>query len=442
MGTGRTWKADGRFWMNYSEIHKQVQEISFAVSDDLLHWEKLGKEYTIRPDPRWYITRPEETASALVRWDCIVPVPKADGTWAGFLTASSRLAPQGCAAVVGAVESPDGIHWKPAEPSLQFCRPFTEVSGHAKFENRYYLFVNSYEEWAEEGGLKKPAASGIFYLCGNAAEGPYIKPDHFNLIQGRMISNYGNSGAIFGTAFEYEGKWLWNHHARGHEHVWFSTVKELAEDTPWHLSLRYWEGNEKLKGRLLIDGTMPHASFPQPVQGRPLCTDWKQSAIAVSGYSAASSGLAVIELPEAAKKGCFVRFRMRVDNGGGGGSAGIYAGGGPEKPEALAERRGASPVDGLAVLLSPEGIATAGHTSMGMNAPQVNFEESFRTFPFRDEVEISAIIRNEFAEIYADGRFVRDLVFKEGLAFNGKIGFFIDRCHAEFDGLQAWDLSI
>ena len=42
MGTGMVWRVGEKFMLNFSEERADLQEIFFAESDDLLHWQRLA----------------------------------------------------------------------------------------------------------------------------------------------------------------------------------------------------------------------------------------------------------------------------------------------------------------------------------------------------------------------------------------------------------------
>jgi hypothetical protein len=110
MGTGHTWRCDGRWLTNFSECRDGLQRIRFASSYDLMYWDILPGES--RPDPRWHQT---ETAGGTVRaprWDCIYAMPAESGRgWIGFCTATANAGPPGLRGVAATLHSADGVHW-------------------------------------------------------------------------------------------------------------------------------------------------------------------------------------------------------------------------------------------------------------------------------------------------------------------------------------------
>jgi len=101
LGTGAVWKAPdfdqtGKFLCNYSEWRiepetgRQTQNILFAWSTDLIHWTKFGDEYMFKVDQEHY--------DKYGRWDCIYPMPRAEGGYWGSWSATAKPGDphQGC----------------------------------------------------------------------------------------------------------------------------------------------------------------------------------------------------------------------------------------------------------------------------------------------------------------------------------------------------------
>jgi hypothetical protein len=433
MGTGRVWRAGGRFLLNYSEISRGAQTIKLAESDDLVHWRKLGPAYDIPPDPRWYVTRIEEQPECWVHWDCLVPVPLDAGGWVGFTSCHALELPMGARATIGRLTSSDGLHWQPGPPVRSDPVPHSEVSGYARFGNRHYLFVTV----AEVMGPRYDAfsagrqATGMGYVCAERAEGPYAPPGHDHLLHGDRIGG-SEQCAAFGTPFPVDGRWLWNHHfITNDRRGWLGPIKELVETAPWHLALRYWEGNDGLRSRPATWSCDAAAlRFPQPVEGRPLCAEWRCESRSLAGATEGGAGLAIVDLQGVSKSGCMLTADLVITRAGGDG-AGLFVGGSRENP-----------ADGLAILLHPEGRATLGRTSMGWATPVLHWLESFALPAFPGgRIRLRALLRGEYVEIYADDWLLRTLRLRPGERFTGTVGLWIDRCSARLGNLDAWALD-
>ena len=109
LGTGAVWKSpdydsSGRFICNYSEWRveedgRQTQNIFFAWSEDLMNWTKFGDDHIFTVDTRYY----EQHG----RWDCIFPLPRPQGGYYGYWTATPKDQ-----VGFGFGQSEDGVHWE------------------------------------------------------------------------------------------------------------------------------------------------------------------------------------------------------------------------------------------------------------------------------------------------------------------------------------------
>ncbi|MDG0814593.1 glycoside hydrolase family protein [Cohnella rhizosphaerae] len=71
LGTGMVQRVGDTFIMNYSEeLIRGHQQIRFARSKDLYHWERI-EEVVLRPDPAYYLDDPEDCCEELPRWDSL-----------------------------------------------------------------------------------------------------------------------------------------------------------------------------------------------------------------------------------------------------------------------------------------------------------------------------------------------------------------------------------
>ena len=138
MGTGSTWQAPqpsnlGKFQMNFSEWKGARQTIFFAVSDDLIHWTRLGAEYEFVQDERWY--------ERLGRWDCIWTIPRRGGGLYGYWTASPKVETGGR---FGFGQSMDGMKWEALPSPKVHGTTEGEVGAIEEIGGRYYMMFGNY----------------------------------------------------------------------------------------------------------------------------------------------------------------------------------------------------------------------------------------------------------------------------------------------------------
>jgi len=230
LGTGSVWKSadfetSGKFVMNYSTWFDwciQSQSIRFAESTDLIHWTKLGAEGDFPADPRWYETYPEFEGA---RWDCIYTVPRAGGGRYGYWTALPNGRPG-----FGFGETLDGAHWTVLEPPLIEGTGQGEVGAVEQIDGKYYMLYHG-------GGLT---------LVADDPQGPFRPVPKNRVLLG------GN--AYFARFLRTPDALLVNHHSipRGNGVpdglCRLGLLKSAVVDGEGALRLRYWGGNERLKG--------------------------------------------------------------------------------------------------------------------------------------------------------------------------------------------------
>ena len=178
MGSGSVWRAkDGQYVVNWSQDRGGTENISFAVSRDLIHWKGVDEVYS--PDPQYYHTH----ASDGIRWDCIYTIPVSptpslrDGyPRLGYWTATPLgCGPYGlCNQTMGFGRTNDGLTWE-ALPSPVMQPPtvhWTEVgaveyvpAANNKSSGRYFALLG--------GNPANQVAEMIIYSA-DRPEGPFV----------------------------------------------------------------------------------------------------------------------------------------------------------------------------------------------------------------------------------------------------------------------------
>jgi hypothetical protein len=257
IGSGSVWKVGGRFVMNFSETRRGVQAIFFAVSDDLMHWTRLGSEYCFCPDPRWY--RVDRTG----RWDGIWAVSNSDGSYTGFFTAVPKTGALGVQESIGMAHSNDGVKWEAmAPPAFDWgnwgnLRTW-EVGAVEKIGSRYWMLMGANESVlgcrVSAGGSRKEEI-GMFVYSSENMNGPFrAEPGCWRFLTGpcdRFLMAY------FARFYRVPDKVLVNHHSIEPQlegkllvfaRSWMAPLKVAMLTENGCLVPGYWEGNESLKG--------------------------------------------------------------------------------------------------------------------------------------------------------------------------------------------------
>ena len=245
LGSGSVWRAGGKYIMNFSEARAH-QSISFAQSEDLIHWQRLGDEYRSNPDPQWY---------EVDRWDCIWALPRDEGGFWGYLSANPwRRSDQRPAGLTyrstGMLESDDGIHWRAVSPPV-FEWGTTpelgnvEVGAVRRFRDKYYLVAQTWGPYAG-GSYLGATAPGMYTFIGDTPRGPF-RPD---IGAYRLLGNTRTRSTHFVRFYEMPHEVLANHFLFTRSlKAWLAPLKKAVVDDQGHLRLVYWQGNEAMKGR-------------------------------------------------------------------------------------------------------------------------------------------------------------------------------------------------
>jgi hypothetical protein len=252
LGSGSVWKdarfaETDRFLCNFSEWRMDgdtnVQTIFFVWSDDLLHWYKFAESDAFRIDERFY-QRIEPGAHEPwqdPRWDCISAVPRKEGGYYGYWTATPKdfLG-------FGFGVSEDGLHWQALEPPhIEWGEAprmyFIEVGGVQEIEGRYHAMLADYAS----------VNCGIFNFVADAPSGPF-RPSAKNFA---LLRNQSKMHAYFTRFLDSPNGVLVNHHSLGegqfmddHFAVYYAPLKR-ARLIDGSLYLAWWEGNDRLKDR-------------------------------------------------------------------------------------------------------------------------------------------------------------------------------------------------
>lgn len=244
LGTGSVWKdvnfeKSKMFICNYSEWRqdkegRNVQNILFATSYDLIHWEKLGDKSMFSPDEKMY--KQYETEGG--RWDCIFPLKSSFGYY-GYYTATPKDY-LGC----GLAKSCDGIKFEAQKPPRfrieeKNIREGIEVGGVCVHNNKYYMLMGTYVN-----------EYGIAVLTSDTESGDFV-PQKKNF---GLLANGSFMHAYFMRLFSKDDELLVNHHVLlrkvnefNRNVTYFAPLKKVTF-TDETLRLMWYKGNDKLKG--------------------------------------------------------------------------------------------------------------------------------------------------------------------------------------------------
>ncbi len=269
LGSGSVWRSGGKYMMNFSESRAH-QSISFAESDDLIHWRRLGDEFRSNPDPRWY---------EVGRWDCIWPMPREGGGFWGYLSANpwrrSTQHPDGLTyRSTGMLESSDGVRWTAIAPPV-FEWGTTpelenvEIGAVRRFKDKYYMLAQTWGPYPG-GSYLGATAPGVYTFIGDTPKGPF-RPDAGAF---RLLGNTRTRSTHFARFYELPNEVLANHFLFTRSlKAWLAPLKKAVVDDQGHLRLAYWQGNEAMKGKPVAVAPPSRATTSGSKEAVPLTVD-------------------------------------------------------------------------------------------------------------------------------------------------------------------------
>ena len=264
MGSGSVWRAaDGRYVINWSQERGGTENISFAVSSDLIRWQGVDEIYS--PDPRYYETH----APNGIRWDGIYTIPATpspslrDGyPRLGYWTATPLgCGPTGlCNHTMGFGVTHDGLSWN-AWPSPAMQPPVVHWSEVGAVE--YVPIINDSSGgryFALLGGNPSNQVAEMIVYVAERPQGPFIAARKNRVLLPAARSCY------FTRFFRGPGMALLVTH-QSFSHVgrtYIAPYKAAHVDAEGTMRLAWWEGNQNLKAVPELPATITPAGWFMP----------------------------------------------------------------------------------------------------------------------------------------------------------------------------------
>ena len=236
------YKAGDVFYLNHGSYSDNGCQnvLRFWKSENLTDWEYLGKEYDLRPDTRYY----DENS----RLDCMdVLINEEDGktVYNGYATGPG-----------GWLISSDGINWEGKRPPIiewgEISPPpipeeegIFEIGGCKKIGEKYYLIGGWFNYMGYSG-------YGVYTLIGDSPDGLF-KPDITAYRLNGNSKRWINMWARFCRADNelLISSYLYDGYTYEKGSTYLPPLKKAVADDFGHLRMRYWCGNEAVKGRKL-----------------------------------------------------------------------------------------------------------------------------------------------------------------------------------------------
>lgn len=414
-----------------------IQEIFFAVSDDLIHWTRLSNEYRFSPDGRWYKT--DHTG----RWDGIWAIENEDGSYTGYFTAVPITDAMGIQNSIGMAHSGDGIRWKALPPPVFDWGRWGnlrvwEVGSVEKIGDRYWMLMGADESVLgsrSSASLVRKEEIGMFVYSAINPYGPFrAEPESWLFLTGpcdRFLMTY------FARFYKFQDQILINHHSieppqKGKPLVfarsWMAPLKVAKLKGNRKLFPGYWKGNEALKGKLF----------------NPLSDDvslWPEFALKCS-FRKGFDFLEIIQPDSGAvvmskkcfdlQKGIIIEGEIKIQK--------------IKKPLScagiLVETEENS--KGTAILINSSGIVEIGDilASLPEEPSLTRFIRTITRNALLNDTscKFRIFIRNLFIEFYIDDILIQCYTMSE--LPTGRIGWVVESGKACFYSIRAWEMTL
>jgi hypothetical protein len=426
LGTGMTWKVGAKYYINFSELNGEHQEIHFAESDDLRRWRRLPREEAIcRLDLRWYAANP---ALSPQRWDCIWVLPDESGRgYTGFLTAVAKDGPVGMCGTAGCVTSEDGLHFQAAPPVIPsgYWGDGLEVGAVEKIGSRYYMLLGVFHAplGARYRSRLPGGECGMYVASAGTQRGPYEVLPGQPLLLGSSPSVY----TYFARFYRCGEEMLVNHHtvARTTPHVGFNAgpdvmfapLKRAVVDEAGILRLGWWAGNEALK----------HRALPAPLEGGELSRGVEHYQVDSERgrleLSAPANGFAFLPYPFQLERGVVIEAVLCLDQSTGPlSSVGMFV----ESHQAGI---------GTLVLLQTDGWCSVGKFNGYSYKP-----EDSKPFAFTagQPVRLRLLLRDPYLEVYLDDVHVQSYTLNHPAG--NRLAFVVEAGAGWMESLATWEM--
>ncbi len=438
IGTGMIQRVGANFIMNFSEeCPAGSQRIHFAVSQDLLHWERT--EHQCVPDGIHYMRDPSDSSNSIQRWDSLGIIDAAEDhapPYYAFCTAFSKktgvINKNGTLALL---TSSDGLNWTCLPCAFPDPDPFPlfEVPEHVEFHGRHYVtFCTSSYLGRRFDRFSQDMSGGTFYVVSDNALGPYRLPDGDYMLQGTR-EHVSVSTVSVGRPLKV-GDQVFYYHIWGDNgpNGWAATVKLLEEAAPYRLRLRYNPVNDCLMGTLLArmqdvlpglalvkqDGQVPPMRFNlrESIRFQSLGTSAALSAKPIDGNAHTENS----DLTD----GRYVTFQLTIESGEG---CGFYFEG----------VQGAK----LCMLLNRKRQRLEfGTVHLGWGPNMVIQTQIRQHHPIQTVSHVKLLARKCFLEVYIDNIYVSSWRPAEEIDPN-RFGFYFEDCTGELSNLNIWQMA-
>jgi len=425
IGTGMVFVGpDGAFWMSYTtNILAGDQRIAFMRSRDLIHWEKTRQEPCIGSQPPYYETQASRAVSDPFAFRDAFIVRRGD-SYEALVAGHTAHGPQLLRGCIARYRSTDAKleTWEPLAPLLgPGVTMLIEVPEYHEINGRHYLlYSTAYLLGVACNTRARRNIWGTFYAVADSYEGPYTIPAD-NMLLG--AGDYpGLWQAAIARMIPWKGEWFVYHQTGAPPHTSTGLPKRVVQEQDGALSVRYWQGVEKIHQR--------------------------EIRLSLETIRAQGANIQVGEWSRTSENS----IRGTVD---GGGSLGLISGEYEDvhlrckvTPESVT-RFGITLRDG-GQGTQKAGVAIEGDIEFGewhFGTPQHGWcsyihsaEKIVEPVANGTPYQLDILVRDIYLEAYIDGvwKFTRVI---DGNARRGGIGFYVEGGTACFTDVEMWELE-
>jgi hypothetical protein len=277
-------------------------------------------------------------------------------------------------------------------------------------------------------------SGGMYVMSSARVTGPYKMVDGDPILIGcrNAPPNWAYIPAYSTCTFRHAGKTLLVHHwmpRKEFTDAQLAVCKELIEEAPNRLAMKWWDGNEKLKGDLILDlANKPEWTTPKTYElpTGVLVSDGDGDGVTLTTESSCLSYCATENL----ENGIVVEATLRIH---GDGAGGLFFG----NPRLRQER----PYEGQAVLFNTAGYVEFGLVNYHVCSPAFLPENQIpRQIPQDEDINLRLLIKGEFVEAYIDDRFVQCYGFTRPVVSH--VGLFTEFSQVELKSLKVFKFDL
>jgi hypothetical protein len=234
---GYTIKKIGDRYIYYATCRaKGKKYMALYASQDLHNWEPLEDQYHLFPDPQWYQCRIDELH--------VMDASPPETGYYGYITSEPH---HDQPASIGMLRSEDGIRWKMTAPPKiaweELPEQIPEVGFCEKIGGNYYLTVGMRCYLGNLG-------YSMYTFTADAPAGPFVPDEEaFRLCGTTTRDSFYLTFSVHYKDDLLASNWFTNGFNM-HEHRMLP-LKRVHRDEAGHLRLKYWKGNEAMKGAAL-----------------------------------------------------------------------------------------------------------------------------------------------------------------------------------------------